>query len=170
MKKRTYKRMKNRLYREMQEKIYEKMLRVSAEGKIADAERTAEYYKKRFREFGTNVDTVDLKSGNYVAQLKWELTPEQWGKYMNCAVHPRMAGMAQIPHRDLAYEIAQSLIENNLIQFTSKDSMDYGGPLSEYYTIGAKLYVVPWEQMPHRRTMKMKQWVDAIENDGEGIL
>ena len=173
MKKRSYKRMKNRLYREIKARITEEGRRISAEGKIAEAQETAEYYKGRFRKFGTNVDTIDLKSGNYIAELKWELTPESLNKYMWVSMEEwkeKIPEYAVTEHmKDLAVQIAEALIENNLVQFSSRDPEDYF-PLANKAALGAKLYVVPWEQMPHKRTMELRQMVDAIYNDREGIL
>lgn len=179
MKKRTYKRMKNRLYREMQEKIYEKMLRVGAECKIAAAEEraehaeiTAEDYRRRFAEFGTNVETIETGENCLVKTMKWELTPQQWGKYTKQQMDIRMEVAEQVKEieKDLVCKIANGLIENNLVQFVLREAEPFGGPLTAEATIGAKLFVIPWEQLPKYRSNKieLRKLIGKGEAESEG--
>lgn len=159
MKKRTYKRMKNRLYKEM-------FRRMTAENQLGPAKEKAEYYRKRFREFGKNVDTSDMDNGKLISMLKWELRPEPYGTYVG--VHKSFIDEEGEVLRgvkgDIIRTLVEGLIENDLVQMFVKDGDD---PMYPFQTIGAKLYVVPWEQMPHKRTMELKQYVEnVLEDDG----
>ena len=64
---------------------------------------------------------------------------------------------------ELTREIAKALIEQNIVQFIIKEPGMYGGPFGEinqeYGTIGAKLYVIPWEQMRTGRTIEIRRMV-----------
>ena len=129
---------------------------------VSDSKREAEYYKKRFREFGSNVETIDPTNNCYITQVKWETKPEPWGHYI---VFNK--GLLDYPDKDkvfkemkdrIVYEIARGLLENNLVQIIIHTPKD--GPMFNESTIGAKLYVVPWEQMPHKRTVELRQYVE----------
>ena len=159
MKKRTYKQMQNRLYRE----IHQRML---AEEQIAPEKESAEYYKKRFMAFGSNVETVEGKG--YIDMLKWEVQPEPWGHYARVDESFFQMGMEEAFRGlkgDLVRHLVDQLLENNLVQFYTRgyDVKDIMYPMG---TIGAKLYVIPWEQMPHRRTLELKQYVEATIEEG----
>jgi len=57
----------------------------------------------------------------------------------------------------LALRIADALMKNNLIQYVVRD----GGtvPINNHCTVGAKLYVIPWEQtvIGRKRTIQIRR-------------
>ena len=164
MKRKTYKRLINRInretfMREMSEKLANQLIPKAAK---------AEFYKKRFQDFGTNVETTEPGSGKFVVCEKWSLRWEPYGVYKKFPGTINEEDVEQIK-KELAEKIAGALIENNLIQFFVKEADDFG-PLTEFATIGAKLFVVPWEQMPHKRTIELKKYVDdTLEEDVHGL-
>ena len=153
MTKKGLKQLRNKLYREMSRAMHERAARIQAE-------ETAEYYKDRFRKFGSNVDTVEPDSGKLVQMLKWEIEPQPWGTYALVDPHINERVIEQ-RKRQLAENIARGLIERDILQFIVK-SADYDCPLTKHGTIAAKLYAVPWEQMPHSKIIELKQYSDEI--------
>lgn len=150
MKKRSYKREQNRLYREIKR-------RIAAEARIDKAEEEAKYYKNRFREFGSNVETIEPGSGT-LQMLKWQLKAEAWGQYIRLddrivEAHDKET-IQKIMSEEIVRKIAEGLIERNLVQFLIKDPV-VSDPLNRYGTYAAKLYVVPWEQVPHRKIIEV---------------
>ena len=158
MTRKGYKQIRNALYREIKH-------RMIAEHEADLSKNEAEYYRKRFRDFGSNVGTVEPDNGKIVQMLKWELKPQAWGQY--CVVDDvlieknDMETVYRVLEDKVIKGIAKGLIERNLVQFISKgpDAFD---PLNRYGTYAAKLYVVPWEQMPHGKILELKQYSDEV--------
>ena len=117
------------------------------------AEETADYYKKRFREFGSNVTTIGSWDGMYCVEEKWEVEPVSYGTY---AVTGRDVGPEYEDYiiEELTHKIATGLVERNLIQVTKNKD---GGPFDS--AIGIKLFVVPWERMPHEHSIKIRRFL-----------
>lgn len=165
MARRGYKQIKDKLYREIKRRSLAEAHIVSAEARAERAEDEANYYKKRFREFGSNVDTVEPGSGKLVNVLKWELKQQAWGDY--CVVDDRIvethdtATVQKILSDRVIEGLARALIENNLVQFVIRDP-DMHDPFNRCGTYAAKLYVVPWEQMPHSKILELKQYSDEV--------
>lgn len=160
MKKKGYKQMQRRLLRERGNYLLEVTARHEEEARRIKAESEAEQYKDRFRKFGSNVETVDPENGKYVELVKWELKPEMWGSYSFYDARFRNAELVEIFQRELVEKIVNGLIERDLVQFYIKDPNEAGGPLGLQGTYAAKLYVVPWEQMAHRRTIEIMQYAE----------
>ena len=170
MKKKTYKAMNNRYYNKVKELAIEHGKWIEASRERDKYKEKAQFYAKRFRQFGKNVETVDPGSGELVRMLEWEIKPEAWGEYLCLYADLRQMSAAEAEQEiktRLMKEIARGLIENDIVQFVYKNA-DMSDPLSQFGTIGGRLYVVPWEQMPHRRTLELKQYVE--ETEGEGAL
>lgn len=157
MKKKTYKAIQNRYYNELKKRII-------AEGKIEQYRITAEdckdeteRYRKRFREFGMNVETIDPEPGCIVKQLKWEIEPQLWGEYVVLMSDTMTDDLIieQVKER-IVSSITKGLIEQNLVQFIKKEKCDFA-MLKDQGTFGAKLFVVPWEQMPHKRKIELME-------------
>ena len=121
------------------------------------AEDKAEAYRKRFEEFGTNVETIEDING--VKMLKWTMMPRPWGAY--AAYSQDMPINKDEIKKTLAYRIANGLIENNVVQFIDKPA-DPEDPIGNVSTLGAKLYVIPWDKVPHSRTLELRQRVAEI--------
>ena len=168
MSRKGFKQIKSKLYREIKRRSLAEAHIVSAEARAERAEDEANYYKNRFREFGSNVDTVEPGSGKLVHMLKWELKPQAWGNY--CVVDDRIvethdvATVQKILSDKVIEGLARSLIEKNLVQFVIRDP-DMHDPFNRYGTYVVKLYVVPWEQMPHSKILELKQYSDEVINN-----
>ena len=125
------------------------------------ATQQASEYKKRFQEFGSNVKTIGAKDGKLLTVLEWEMKPEPYGTWAYYS--DKVPFPPDWIKGKLVQNIAKGLIENDLVQFIfhSKDEEGpFGGPFFEQNTIGAKLFVIPWDQVPHERTVKLKKYVE----------
>lgn len=116
------------------------------------AENKANDYRSRFETFGSNVETVENLKG--VKVLKWSLKPQPWGTYATYINDSEPS--KEILKKCLADRIAKGLIENNVVQFIDKPRSN-DDPLSAVSTMGAKLFVIPWEQVPHTRFLEVMQ-------------
>lgn len=117
------------------------------------AEEKAEYYKKRFREFGSNVETVKTDG---IMCNEWTVEVKPYGAYV--AMAPETTGADDVYALSmLAEKITNGLLENNIIQIIRHDETPFSPR-----TVGAKLFVVPWDQMPHTRTIKISQMLEKI--------
>ena len=94
--------------------------------------------KKRFADLGSKAESYDVK-GDGIECI--EVFPQAWGNYFCLA--RGLEDPDEIDHvkKRLISDIANGLMENNMIQFIMNDS----SPLGK--TMGAKLYVVPWDKM-----------------------
>ena len=164
MKKKGYKQMQRKMLREMsgyvQQVQHEIRQRILAEGKAELAQREAENYRKRIREIGMNMEIIDPGTGT-VKCVEWTMNPQAWGNYV--MLTPDMDEIPQEALDDVKDELARSAVEsaarNELIQYIikGKNEMD---PLHQFTTIAGKIYIVPWEQMPHKETIKLRQLID----------
>lgn len=156
MRKKGYKQMQRRLLLETRRAAVEKQRRTVAEDKVARATDEAEYYKSRFRKMGSNVETVDPGRGKAVAMETWELEPEAWGNYV--IVGDETPDDVIDKYKDMIVSsIVRGLIDRNIVQFIPGESW---GPITGLKKLGAKLYVVPWEQMPHEKTVTLQRYVE----------
>ena len=162
MKKKSFKKMRDKYYRTLKRAI-------KAEGKVrgAEAERdsaveTAEYYKERFRNFGNNVKTIGEGKGYSLVQEEWTLEPEPYGTYAQYVDIIDGGGeFREFVVRNLTEKIAKGLIENNLVQIIEKSGGVFGTP-----TLAVKLFVVPWEQIPHKKTIALRRYVEDTLQEG----
>jgi hypothetical protein len=149
-----------------------------AEDRAARAEELADYYEKRFLAFGSNVETVS-EDTDAVKVLAWNLEPQVWGQY--CAINPMLEMTGDIYEKTktrLVESIVRGLLEKNLVQFIVKNPYESFGSFSVYSTVGAKMYVVPWEQTPHEKTLRVEQFVhetlsrseEVKPDEGKGLL
>ena len=118
------------------------------------AQEEAEKYKERFRKFGSNVETIEEDGA--VKCLKFTVEQQPWGTYAE-SVHTLKEDDIAYVRRELLDCIVQGLMNHNIVQFLEHDNGPIGGR-----TYAAKLFVVPWEQMPHKRTIEIMQ--EAMEN------
>ena len=134
-----------------------KMAREMAEDKVNS-------YRKRFEELGRNVKTVEEIPGANV--LKWTIKPQPWGTY--AAYVKDLKPNMDVMRESLVSKIAKGLIENDIVQFIDKTGSD-DDPFNVMSTLGAKLYVIPWDRVPHTGILEVRQiaaeMVEGIENE-----
>ena len=150
MKKKSYKKLKNRLYRAIEKSERE-------EQRAEQAEAKAKYYEKRFLTLGSNIEIKD--TGHYIEELTWQIEPEEWGNYAVITG----GEIDEKTKEKVAQILAEGLIENNLVRFITREPWEghSSDPMEDALGICAvKLCVVPWEQMPHKRTIELKQYVE----------
>lgn len=133
--------------------------------KRLEAEEKAKFYEDRFRRFGSNVETVDPGSGKLVVMEKWTIEQQPWGKYAICREDISDEELEKLKE-SIVEGLVRGLIEKNLVQFILKERNTVF-PIAEFKTLGAKLYVVPWEQMPHERTLELERFVKNTLEGGE---
>ena len=162
MKKKTYKHMINRILR------LEKAIRIAEAGK-EKAEKEARYYKERLASIGRNMRTEDVNS-EVVRTIKWEIHPQAWGNYL-CIDGIKLFDMRGedllvYMKREAIRSISEGLIDKELVQFIIRNP-DISDPLNRYGTFAAKLYVVPWEQVPHKRTIELITLEKEMQHERE---
>ena len=171
MKKKTYKAMQRRYLRVLKQKEELRMdNRLLEKEKEAACERS-ERLKKRFLEFGRNVETSDPENGKVVTE-KWELCPDTYGDYM--MFDARQEDMTQVNYlalidqyrAELVKNLVKGMMEDQLVQFYTRES-DY--PVFGGTILGAKIYAVPWEQMPHKRKIELRQFINKTLEEDERI-
>ena len=155
--KKGYKRLQRRLLNETYKRIEQEQLKNQYKAVAINAEEEAEYYKDRFRKFGSNVETVE-PTGKLVECLKWTVEQQPWGQYAKTD-KPGSDDWIAYVHKWLTERLVKGLMDRNIVQFIDSEE----GPFGSVYAV--KLYVVPWEQMPHARTIELQQYVDGIKNE-----
>lgn len=172
MKKKTYKAMQRRYLRVLRQNVALRLdNKILAEEK-EEAEERYNRLKKRFMEFGRNVETVDPESGRNLVAEKWEMHAESLGNSLMFST--RKDDLTQADYlalidqykAELIKGIVNVLMEDQLVQFYTKEE-DY--PLFGGTILGAKIYVVPWEQVPHRRTVELRRYVENTLKEDEGL-
>lgn len=166
MKKKTYKQMLNRIARATKRYQVEHLMREDAEDRAREALDKADEYAKRFREFGKNVETTEeVPEGGPVSIIKWNMKAEQFGQYVCLLPEEVYKNREDVKYieRSLAESIAKGLLETNMIQFIYRGPCGLD-PLAEYATYAAKLYVIPWEQAPHKRNIQLIQMAEEWGN------
>lgn len=166
MKKKKYQRMKNRLYNAIRDATYYRISRDDERREKEEYKEKAERFGKRIREIGANMKTVDPGSGKMVQMVKWELDPKEFGAYMRTIHDIHDPANLERFSEELIRGLVKGLMQEELVQMIIREpDFKNPDPLDIYGTIGAKIYVVPWEQMPHRRTIELKQYTDGWENE-----
>ena len=171
MKKKTYKAMQRRYLRVLKQK---EELRLDNEILAEEKEEAEERYnrlKKRFMEFGRNVITEYPGSGNIVTE-KWEMHAESLGNGLMFSTRKDdltqedFLALIDQYKAELIMGIVNVLMEDQLVQFYTKEE---AYPLFGGTILGAKIYVVPWEQVPHRRTVELRRYVENTLTEDEGL-
>ena len=130
--------------RELKETIKNLKLEVQNE-KFKAGELKDEYDRlnKRFEEMGSQIETFETR-GSCIETI--EIKPEAWGTYVSFANREWSIEARQEAQSMLISKIAKGLMEANLVQIIEK----MGDLFPFQSTIGAKLYVVPWEKLAKR--------------------
>ena len=118
---------------------------VMANGRADDEERRRKDLEKRLQTLGSR---MDLKQTDAITCV--EVEPIPFGKYATVVPGLDMSQFIDEMKSQLVREIANSLIANNYVQIICHDGY---GPFEG--TIGAKLYVVPWEQTVIGKKLKV---------------
>lgn len=126
--------------RELKEKIRELNSDLKFEKSLVNEWMTShDKLKKRLDDMGSRIETFEARGGIQTIEIK----PEAWGTYV------MVNGLAEIPDeemeqikRKITNQIARGLIESSLVQFIANRS-----DLNPYITVGAKVYVVPWDKL-----------------------
>ena len=150
--------MKKKFRRKEREKLIRKIEKLENElrcERIRTAELENDYLKaeRRLRDAGSEIETIDYGCGPVqIIQAKAEL----YGDYFTCIgeLNTRLQGEAK---ENLIREMVKGLIEQNMIQFIIKKPGEFGGTFGDALTIGAKLFVIPWEQMRTGRTVEIRR-------------
>ena len=120
-------------------------------------EKEVEYYKKRFRDLGSITETEDEFTGGRLVVEKFTADIIPFGGYCYIEDRDRYNGGDEIAQQHLVRNMVEALIEKNLVQFIYQRD-----PFNGVVKIGAKLFVVPWDQTPHRKTIELLQLVNDI--------
>ena len=108
------------------------------ERQIELLDRNYEKLKDRFRAMGSAPD-IEYKDG--IPVVTAEIKPMQYGTYMYYAEDSE--ANTQYFQNELAKQIVKGLMEQDIIQFIYHDTDLFS---NRFPTIGAKLFVIPWEQ------------------------
>ena len=96
----------------------------------------------RFARLGTQIESLD--SGGTIQEIK--IKPIQFGQYAILSDDFKAKEIPDVIKSQIVNDMVSQLLENAYVQFiTGIDN--YPGAV----TLGAKIYVVPWEQMARRR-------------------
>ena len=127
-----------------------------AEDRVKDATWQCDMINKRIQQIGMRC--VDMRMGGGPIETI-DIQPEPFGMYVMLddgrMPDPELSQVTEWAKGRLVHQIANALVEKNMVQFICRrhgDAVMYD-PLNPG-TIGAKLYVVPWE--------KMAMWRDTI--------
>ena len=153
--KKKYKSRKKRISRrDLKEAVKRERDRAErAEYRATSAEENAEKINKRIRDIG--IKCVDSLHGGPLEHKV--ITPIQYGCYSVICDDTPMFGteeLIKMAKDDLARRIADCLIDQNLVQFIIHRAGEYTPLDYGQTTVGAKMYIVPWE--------KMSVWKDSI--------
>lgn len=137
--------------RELKEKIRNlEYLNKTYAWSLDDYRQKYKELEKRFQELGSKVEMFNLK-GSGIECI--EIEPQPWGQYCRLAGYVPEAQMPAVKER-LISQIVRGLMETNLVQI-----IDHSGwePFEEK-TIGAKLYVVPWEKLVKKEQIRKQMF------------
>lgn len=116
---------------------------------------------RRISQLGTEVETIDEGAGPI--QI---LRPEVYAYGLTAVLFedPDKEVTDEI-ERKMAYKLAKGLIENNTVQFIySKKSVF--SPAEQETTVGAKLFVIPWDQMRTRK-LELRRKINEKDKESE---
>jgi len=165
MKKKSYKAIQNKYARMLTRELYAAKANVRSatyERKRAEHERDqaideSKWYRGRFEKLGSRFEAV---TGGPIQVIETEVEPERWGQWMAYTCDEVREDEMELIKSRLVESIASGLMKRNIVQFIVNGRLE-SGPLSPFSTIGAKLYVIPWDRMPAMNPLKFKQVVNA---------
>lgn len=128
------------------EKIAELNVQISElRSKLYDAESEAERYKKRFKTLMFSEEMEPIRIPNTVGVVTANIEHIPYGMFIT--YDPEKAVHIDTLKERLAIELARGMIDADMVKFIIRDEERW---CTGYATIGAKLYVIPWEQLTER--------------------
>jgi len=94
-----------------------------------------------------------------VKTIAVELEPLMYGQYVKLDRDQITDQIIEQAEKKLAESLAMAMIKHNLVKFIVHTDPDDCDPLNMFATVGAKLTVVPWEQMTKKKIV-FRQKVD----------
>lgn len=132
-----------------------------AEAERDEAVQELEKYKQRFRKIGA----ADVHTSANMPVQVIELEPKIYGNYFQVTDDNLLNGeMLQYLKGELAKTLAEGLLNEDMVKYIIKESNNYG-PLEKFGTIGAKLYVIPWEDISVFKPLHMMRFAGDYEEE-----
>lgn len=130
--------------RELKAKIRELNLKaISREAQLLTSKAEISQLHDRLNRLGTQIES--LESGDPIQMI--EIKPIPFGQYAMLTDDFMFEEIPDAIKSQIVNNMASQLLENAYVQFMA-DFNNFIGAV----TLGAKIYVVPWEQMARRRT------------------
>lgn len=130
--------------RELKAKIRELNLKaISREGQLLASKAEISQLHDRLNRLGTQIES--LESGDPIQMI--EIKPIPFGQYAMLTDDFMLKEIPDEIKSQIVNNMASQLLENAYVQFVIGFNNFIGT-----VTLGAKIYVVPWEQMARRRT------------------
>jgi hypothetical protein len=144
----------------LQRKINQKDITIGElKSRINCLEEEKKKVEKRLEIAGAETETIEEGVG-MVQIIRAEVIP--YGTFTRVGNDIHLDDLESVK-MELTREIAKELIDQSIVQFIIKKPGMYDGPFGaidqEYGTIGAKLYVIPWEQMRTGGTIEIRRMV-----------
>ena len=144
----------------LQRKIKQKDFTIGLlKNRIECLEEEKKKVEKRLEIAGTETETIEDEVGT-IQIIRAETIP--YGSFTRVGNDIHLDDLESVK-MELTREIAKALIDQSIVQFIIKKPGMYDGPFGDifqgYKTIGAKLYVIPWEQMRTGRTIEIRRMV-----------
>lgn len=130
--------------RELKAKIRELNLKaISREAQLLTSKAEISQLHDRLNRLGTQIES--LESGDPIQMI--EIKPIPFGQYAMLTGDFMVKEIPDVVKSQIVSNMTSQLLENAYIQFTTGFDDLFGT-----VALGAKIYVVPWEQMARRRT------------------
>ena len=131
--------------RELKAKIRELNLKaISLEAQLLTSKAEISQLHDRLNRLGTQIES--LESGDPIQMI--EIKPIPFGQYAMLTDDFMVEEIPDVVKSQIVNNMASQLLENAYVQFMVGFNNFIGA-----VTLGAKMYVVPWEQMARRRTV-----------------
>ena len=131
--------------RDLKAKIRELNLKaISREGQLLASKAEISQLHDRLNRLGTQIESLD--SGDPIQMI--EIKPIPFGQYAILADEFMFKEIPDAIKSQIVNYMASQFLENAYVQFMIGTN-NFTGEV----TLGAKIYVVPWEQMARRRTV-----------------
>lgn len=128
--------------RELKAKIRELNLKtLSLEGQLLTSKAEISQLHDRLNRLGTQIESLDSVDPIQMIEIK----PIPFGQYAMLTDDFMLKEIPDEIKSQIVNNMASQLLEHEYVQFLTGFNLDE-------VTLGAKIYVVPWEQMARRRT------------------